>query len=85
VQQTPPGDALLEWKRTPKKITGQIVIIVKSADIEAGGGSGQGKAKAPAMQAILKPAFNQHAVRDPGTSRTNLYLCIDFGYDSRRR
>lgn len=66
LQQTPPADALLEWKRTSKKITGQIIIVVKSEEIEANRGSGQGKAKHPELQAVVKPAFNQHAVREPG-------------------
>lgn len=74
LQQTPPADALLEWKRTQKKITGQVILVVKSSEIDSGGGAGQGKLKAPKMQAILKPAFNQHAVRDPGTSRTYLLI-----------
>lgn len=66
-QQRRPADALLEWNVSNKKIKGQVLIIVKSAEIEARKGVRQGKQKAPDLQAVLKPAFNTHAVREPGT------------------
>lgn len=67
MQQRRPADSLLEWNVSNKKIKGQVMIIVKSAEIEARKGVRQGKQKAPDLQAVLKPAFNTHAVREPGT------------------
>lgn len=68
MQQTPPADSLIQWKRKKGRITGQVVIVLSNAEVEACRGTKQGRQKAPDLQAVLKPAFNQHAVREPGAS-----------------
>lgn len=42
--------------------------MVRASEISAPKGAGQGKAKWPELSAVVKPAFNNHAVREPGTS-----------------
>lgn len=67
VQQSPPADSLLAWKRTAKTISCEVVVVVKASEIDAPRGAGQGKSKRPDLKAVIKPAFNKHAVREPGT------------------
>lgn len=76
VQQVIPGDSLIEWKKLSKIITCDVVIIVKASEVTAPRGRGQGKQKAPDLKTVVKPAFNKHAVREPGACRTCAAGCL---------
>lgn len=73
VQKSQPSDPLLQWKTTSVKFQAVVIILVNAADVEVRPTSGKGKAKAPDLQAVLKPAFNMHAVREPGAYIMNMY------------
>lgn len=66
MQQAIPADSLIEWKRLSTTINCDVVIIVKASEVTAPRGNGQGKQKAPDLKTVVKPAFNKHAVREPG-------------------
>lgn len=70
VQQAIPADSLLEWKKLSKVISCDVVIVVKASEVTAPRGRGQGKQKSPDLKTVVKPAFNKHAVREPGTFRS---------------